>query len=1083
MKKVLIANRGEIAVRIARTAAEMGLATVAVAAQDEADAPHSRTADEAVALPGSGPAAYLDADALLEAARSAGCDALHPGYGFLSESAALARACEAAGLLFVGPSSETLALFGDKVAARDRAAALGVPTVPGLAAPSREAAARFVAELPEGASALVKAAAGGGGRGMRLVSDPADLDAAWADAEAEAKAAFGDPTLYVERYLPRVRHVEVQVLGDGREATHFGERECTPQRRHQKLIEVAPCPSLGDALRQELYDWSLTLARDTAYRGLGTFEFLWDTADNRAYFIEANPRIQVEHPVTEEVFGVDLVRLQLAVVAGARLADLPRSAGPRGFAVEARINMERMEEDGALHPTGGVLTRYEPPSGRGVRVDGFARQGLKTSPRYDSLLAKVIVHTEGDYAAALAKADRALAEFAIEGAETNIPFLRAILRHPKVRADDISTRFVEGNVAELARAADTLRPQDCRAQKGAATRKSVPPGTVAVEAPLQATVVSLAVGEGDSVRAGQTVALLEAMKMQHAVMSPASGTVARVLAEPGETLLQSEPLMAIEAGEGEAYEEEAVSEADLDAIRPDLKEVFDRAAFGLDENRSDAVAKRRAKGHNTARENLALLVDEGSFIEYGAFAIAAQSGRRSRDDLVKNTSGDAAVTGVGTINGDLFDADKARCALSIYDYMVLAGTQGQRNHKKQDRIFALAAKWQMPMVLFAEGGGGRPGDTDRVNIAGLDNSSFGGMAALSGHVPTVGVVSGRCFAGNAALVGCCDVIIADESANLGMAGPAMIEGGGLGAYPPEAVGPIDVQWENGVVDVRVADETEACAVVKRYLSYFQGSLGDWAAPDPRRLRRVIPEDRLRVYEIRTVIDALCDEGSVLELRGAFGVGVVTALVRIEGRPFGLIANNPKHLGGAVDAPAADKAARFMQLCDAFDVPMIALIDTPGFMVGPEAEKTGLVRHVCRMFVTGASLSTPVFAVVLRKGYGLGAMAMAAGGFHDPVFTVAWPTGEFGGMGLEGAVRLGYRKELEAEADPAARQALYDRLVGELYAKGKAVAYASALEIDAVIDPMRTREWIMTGLKSVPPRRPLAGGRRPFVDTW
>lgn len=453
------------------------------------------------------------------------------------------------------------------------------------------------------------------------------------------------------------------------------------------------------------------------------------------------------------------------------------------------------------------------------------------------------------------------------------------------------------------------------------------------------------------------------------------------------------------------------------------------------------------------------------------------------EDLVERTSGDGMLTGLGLVNSDSFPEDRARCAFAIGDYMVLAGTQGQRHHRKLDRIFHTAGDWNIPVVLFAEGGGGRPGDTERFTYAGIANKTFSQFASLSGQVPLVGVVSGRCFAGNAALLGCCDVIIADESSNIGMAGPAMIEGGGLGVYPPEAIGPISEQSRNGNVDICVKDEAEACAVARKYLSYFQGPISDWTAPDPRRLRHVVPENRLRVYEVREAIQGMADVDSVLELRREFGVGMVTALIRIEGKPFGVIANNPKHLGGAIDAAAADKASRFMQLCDAFDIPLISLCDTPGFMVGPEAERTALVRHVSRMFVTARSLSVPLFGVVLRKCYGLGAQGMVGGGTYDNFFTVSWPTGEFGPMGLEGAVTLGYRRELEALTDPGEKKALYDKLLAEFYQQGKAIKVAQTLEIDAVIDPVRTREWVLAGLRSVKLRPPLSGRKRPMVDTW
>ena len=497
-------------------------------------------------------------------------------------------------------------------------------------------------------------------------------------------------------------------------------------------------------------------------------------------------------------------------------------------------------------------------------------------------------------------------------------------------------------------------------------------------------------------------------------------------------------------------------------MRPDLAEVVERHALGLDAARPEAVARRRKTGQRTTRENIDDLCDPGTFVEYGPLVIAAQRRRRTIEDLVKNTPADGMVAGIGRVNGDLFEESKAQCILMSYDYTVLAGTQGQQNHRKKDRMFEIAEKSRLPVVFFTEGGGGRPGDTDGLGVAGLDCMAFNYWGKLSGLVPLVGINSGRCFAGNAALLGCCDVVIATKGSNIGMGGPAMIEGGGLGIFRPEEVGPMDVQVANGVVDIPVADEAEAVQVAKKYLSYFQGDVRDWECADQRLLRTIIPENRLRIYDVRAVIETLADSGSVLEVRRHFGPGMVTSLIRIEGRPVGLIANNPVHLAGAIDSNGADKAARFMQLCDAFDIPLLFLCDTPGIMVGPEVEKTALVRHASRMFVTGANVSVPCFTIILRKGYGLGAQAMAGGSFKAPIFTVAWPTGEFGGMGLEGAVKLGYRNELAAVEDPEKRKELFDEMVERMYRHGKAVNTASHFEIDDVIDPLDSRKWIVAG---------------------
>ncbi|MDE2605223.1 MAG: biotin carboxylase [Burkholderiales bacterium] len=604
-----------------------------------------------------------------------------------------------------------------------------------------------------------------------------------------------------------------------------------------------------------------------------------------------------------------------------------------------------------------------------------------------------------------------------------------------------------------------------------------------LRSPLQAQVVQWLVAPGDPVRAGDVVVILEAMKMEHEIRSPGSGRVRERQFGEGETVREGDVLLALEAA-GEAAVAPAAAPAappaEAPRIRPDLQRVLDRHALTLDAARPDAVAKRHALGLRTARENIADLCDAGSFSEYGALAVAAQRSRRSEEDLQRNTPADGMVTGIGRINGALFPPERSQAAVLAYDATVLAGTQGFRNHQKTDRILGLALKHRLPVVLFAEGGGGRPGDTDLPIVAGLHVPTFAGFARLNGQVPVVGIAAGRCFAGNAALLGCCDVIIATAHSNIGMGGPAMVEGGGLGVFRPEEIGPAPVQHANGVIDVLVPGEAEAVAVAKRYLSFFQGSIAEFEAPDTQALRGVVPENRLRVYDSRAALHGLVDAGSLLELRTGFGIGIHTALGRIGGRAVGLMANNPQHLGGAIDADAADKAARFLQLCNAHGLPVVSLVDTPGFMVGPAIEERAQVRHVSRMFVAAAHLRVPLFGVVLRKGYGLGAMAMVAGGFHAPESTVAWPSGEFGGMGLEGAVRLGYRKELEAVPEGPEREALFQRLVAKQYDAGQAMNMAATLEIDAVIDPAETRAWLLRGLASA---RIAEGAPVPAIDAW
>ena len=598
-----------------------------------------------------------------------------------------------------------------------------------------------------------------------------------------------------------------------------------------------------------------------------------------------------------------------------------------------------------------------------------------------------------------------------------------------------------------------------------------------IHSPLQAQLVQWLVAPGSNVAAGDVLVILEAMKMEHEVRANQAGRVGELYFQAGEAVGEGEVLGVLMPLTEDAPQPEALTAntqaAHYSKDRADLQKLQARLAFTLDAARPEAVAKRHATGLRTARENIADLCDPESFVEYGALAVAAQSRRRSADDLMRNTPADGMVTGIGCIHGQ-------RVVVMAYDFTVLAGTQGMRNHQKTDRMLGVALQNKLPVVLFAEGGGGRPGDVDVAIVAGLNLATFASFARLNGQVPVVGVVAGRCFAGNAALLGCCDVIIATKGSNIGMGGPAMVEGGGLGVFKPEQIGPSAVQHGNGVIDVLVETEAQAVAAARHYLTFFQGVTQNWQAPPALALRHVVPENRLRVYDTRTAMQGIADEDSLLHLRSGFGVGIHTALARIAGRPVGLMANNPLHLGGAIDADAADKAARFMQLCNAHGLPIVSLVDTPGFMVGPDIEALAQVRHVSRMFVAAAHLRVPMLSVVLRKGYGLGAMAMTGGGFHETLSTVAWPTGEFGGMGLEGAVRLGYRKELEALPEGPEREALFEQLLAQQYDNGSAINMAATLEIDAVIDPATTRDWLVAGLQ--------AGRVRPTdgalaIDTW
>ncbi len=1140
--RILIANRGEVAIRVMRAAAELGASTVAVYSPDDARCLHVRRADDRVALAGTGPAAYLDIDAIVDAALSSGCDALHPGYGFLAESAELARRTVAAGIVFIGPTPDVLDALGDKLRARALARQCDVPVA--RSAHGIEQIRDFARELAPDHALMIKAVAGGGGRGMRLVRPGDDLDEAIERAGSEASKAFGNGEIYAEQFIPSARHIEVQVLGDsaGR-VCHLWERDCTVQRRHQKLLEIAPAPGLDPDVRRGLLDAAVRIAERVGYSCVGTFEFLVPRASGRKdlddppfVFIEANPRLQVEHTITEEITGIDIVAAQIRLAGGATLDELGLAgapAPPRGMAMQLRINAETLDRSGTTRPGSGTIEAFEPAAGRGIRVDSYVYAGYTTNPAFDSLLAKLVVHSPVEsFAAVVERGYRALCESRIEGVQTNIDVLANLLRHPQFLAGATHTRFVDEHIDALIgdgssrphlffeqsrETTEATQPTGTRqaganidevdplaildhgksgapsalsaapaAQPATSALPDLPIGSVPIVAHMQGTVVDVAAVDGAIVHAHTTLLVMEAMKMEHVIAAPIDGRIERVSVATGDTVFEGQLLAVVQRlKEGETTTSAAQSDdaVALDYIRSDLEEVIERHATGLDARRPASVARRRKTGQRTTRENIADLCDDESFTEYGATVIAAQRKRRSVEDLIENTPADGMIAGVGTINADVHGEQAARCAVMSYDYTVLAGTQGLQNHRKKDRLFEIAEHARLPVVVFSEGGGGRPGDTDSWGGSGLDCMAFKLFAGLSGLVPLVGINSGRCFAGNAALLGCCDVVIATENSNIGMGGPAMVEGGGLGVFKPEDIGPIEVQRANGVVDIVVSDEAEAVSVAKKYLSYFQGPLTDWSVADQRNLRHVIPENRLRIYDVRRVIEAMADAESVLELRSGFGHGVVTALARIEGRPIGIVANNPEHLAGAIDSPGADKAARFMQLCDAFDIPVLFLCDTPGIMVGPESETTALVRHASRMFVVGASMTVPFFTIVLRKGYGLGAQAMAGGSFKAGSFLVAWPTGEFGGMGLEGAVKLGFRKELAAIEDPHERRATFDEMVAKMYEYGKAVNTASHFEIDDVIDPADSRRWILSALRSAPPTEPRSGKKRPCIDTW
>ena len=1070
--KILVANRGEIAIRVMRAAAELSLETVAVAPADDAGSLHTGKATESVTLEGVGAAAYLDMEQLVAVAKQTGCDAVHPGYGFLSENADFAVQCEAAGLIYVGPSVESLRLFGDKANARAAAVEAGVPIIRGIDhAVSLQEAQEFFASLGADGAMMIKAVGGGGGRGSRAVTQVEELASSFERCEAEAMSAFGNGALYVEEYIPRARHIEVQILGDSTgTVVHLHERECSVQRRFQKLIEIAPAPHLDDATREAILSASVRFAEHVGYQNAGTFEYLVDCRDGKDSFafIETNARLQVEHTVSEEVTGVDIVKAQLRLAQGETLADLGLASGSscRGYAIQARVCMETVLADGTVRPSAGILSAYEPPSGLGIRTDGFGYAGYGTSLNFDSLLAKVIGYSPtADFNDAVVRTSRALSEFRIEGVDTNRSLLQSILSHADFINGAMYTRFMDDHLDQLLGAEESndfvlpngFEPGEAVSQE---SEQAVgPEGSIGLVAPMQGTIVGIDVSLGDQVQKGQVVAVVEAMKLQHDIRAEQSGVVASVSMSEGDVVREGYPIVFIYESAVEGDVSQGQFGPDLDAVRNDMQEVDSYIERTLDEAHPEAVHALHEVGRKTPREVLRDLMDTDSFREFGAPAAGSVEG--------------GTVMGFGSINADLVGEDRSRAAIVYSKNEFVRYIHG---HYRQEQVHELAKDWRVPLVLISEGEGQPLGG---IGNLGLDASVFTDFAKLSALVPLVGVNLGDCFGGNASLLGCCDVIIATKRSTIGMTGPAVVNASGFGNYSTTELGSSDFQSMNGNVDIVVEDDAEAIAVTKKYLSYFQGPTSSWKEHDQRLLRHIIPEDRVRAYDMREIIETLADEGSVLEIRKDFGIGTITSLIRIEGQTLGVVANNPAHLAGAVDSPGADNAARFFHLCDAFDIPVVVFMDCPGIMVGPDHERTALVRHAVRLFNIGANCTMPMFGIMIRKAYGLGVQAMIGGASSIPLLTVAWPTAEFAGMNIDGAVKLSARRELAAIEDAEERKAAYESRVAQGYESARAINSGARY----VIDPAETRSYIVSGLKSLPPAPPRTKKKRPYVDTW
>jgi len=1085
IQTLLIANRGEIAIRIAQAAAELGLRSVAVHPVDDAASLHVRRADEACLLPGRGAAAYLDIDAVVQAAKDTGCDAVHPGYGFLSENARFARRCAEAGLVFVGPDPTALDLFGDKTSARQCALDNDVPLMEGTQGPASCAqVSAFLAALGAGAAVVIKAVSGGGGRGMRIVRAPGEVEEAYARCSSEALAAFGNGALYAERLMERARHVEVQIIGDGTgDVSHLHERDCTLQRRHQKLVELSPSPGLLPATRERLFAAALRMAAAVRYRSLGTFEFLVDAdAGERFAFIEVNPRLQVEHTVTEAVLGIDLVQAQLAIAGGRSLADLgltqAQVPAPRGFAMQMRVNVETMDSTGHPVPSAGRLAVYEMPSGPGLRVDGYGYAGYATNPSFDSLLAKLIVSVptggEAGYRALVDKAARALQQSRISGVDTNLSFLQALLADTTFATNQVHTKTIEEHGARLVTAAQEFQAlidrQESDAGSGtelASSTLELEPGEVAINAPMAGNVVRLDLLPGATVRAGATVAVVEAMKMEHSVVAPMSGTVSRVLLVVGDGVAQGTPLLCITPGVVDGDDDAADATADHGPIDDALQAVVERRQSVRDEARPLAVAKQHKRGGLMARERIALLCDADSFCEVG--------------DLVRHEHLGTAAPGDGIVAGTAMIGGRP-VAVMAQDFTVFGGSAGHLGGKKHARIARLALRHGMPLVMLFDGGGHRIEDGQNSRAYAEAGSMFQEMSRLCGWVPVVGCFLGAGFAANTNYAGMADfVVMVRGLATMGIAGPALVKAGTGEVITAEALGGAGTQVDrHGLADLGVDSEAAALESVRRFLAYLPSNARATVprdAPGPQadapsraeRLLRAVPANTRQTYDVRPVVETIADPDSVFELKPTYARNLVTSLGRLDGRPVGFMANQALVAGGTIDAAACEKGARFIALCDAFGLPLITLIDVPGFFIGSQAESTVLGRRSARLIYELGHATVPRLSVVLRKGYGLGYYAMAGGRSFDADACFAWPTAEICAMSIEGSVDVAYRKDYESAADPAKRR---QEIIDSIRARIGPLQAAEGFGIDDLIDPRDTRRRLIEALRRAPDRRDI-----------
>ena len=1110
LKRVLIANRGEIAIRIAKSATGLGIETVSVFAAIDEDSLHTKYSDVTVEIGNAEQTidAYLDARSIVQTAVEANCDCIHPGYGFLSESVELAEECERQGLVFIGPSADSLRLFGDKLKARAFAHSLDVPTVPGSSevVDSIDSALELAEEVSY--PVILKAAGGGGGKGMRVVESSDEMGLAFDRCQSEARAAFGNGDVFLERFVTRPRHVEVQILADAQgNVVHLFERDCSVQSNHQKVIEIAPAPSLSLELRSQIREAAVEIATRGGYKNAGTFEFLVVPETNEYFFIECNPRIQVEHTITEQVTGVDLVDAQFRIAQGESLPDIGIAnqesiEEPGSFAIQARV----------VAQGGGVFTAYREPSGPNVRVDGYGYAGYSVKPQFDPLFAKVVCWSNngGGIEHAVDKTRRVLNEFHVAGVPTNLGQLKNILEHTDVRRGDARTSLLSEQPNLLAttnaREKDSLTAMfdrlsvlhgngsfaaDPSQHQSALPSLSVSPGTVGAETSMSGTVVEVCVSAGDTVFVGDPLVVISAMKMESVVASPASGVVAELQAlNPGDTVDAGQVVASIETSDTSTDAQDAELDRDASWL-PLLDDVSDMQRLALKrlavDSEEPGVVRQRSRGKLTCRERIDLLLDDGSFREVGSVAGFASYDENGRVDAFTPAN---HVGGWGKIRG-------RQTIVCADDFTSRGGHSDGAIGAKSSYLDRLSLEMRVPSVRLLDGssGGGsvasmvpaqkkdgesKAKESSGAIKAGRPRVAGGGGSFLPGHlgskmyadqlatVPVVNMLLGSVVGIGAAkaVLGHFSVMI-KEIAQLFVAGPPVVSHAMGYDITKEELGGWHIHCRNGSVDNLAENEEEAAEMTRQFLSYLPNSVyetppvhalpsSDSVDRREEELLTIIHRKRTTTFDMRKAINLMADKNSFFEIGPYWGNDQITGFVRFNGHVLGVIASDSQHAnGGALTADGCSKLTRHLDMCDLFHVPVLNLVDNPGFAVGLEHEIAGTIRRGGEWMVAFAQTRVPIFTVVMRRSFGVAGNNYATPR-SSPSMRVAWPAADMGGIPPEGGIEAAYKRQLAESEDPVA---LRNELMARIESARGPIGPLSRFQVEEMIDPRDTRPLI------------------------